>query len=639
MASVPPPTAGAGRGLVVRAQTRYDVQPTAHRVQVTVDAVATSFEPDTPDARTYYSGVNFAVQPGAANVVAFAGGRQISAAITRRTDDFTVIEVTFSRGVFFRQSYAYTVAFDLVDPGGAGTRDLRIGRSLAAFPVWAFGTQGEAGSSVLVELPRGYTPDLQGDEMDISELASGGTRLTAQPADPFAFFTYIAADRPGAFSESQLRVNVRDGRVRILIRAWDDDPQWAERVKRLIRRGLPELQELIGVAYPSMRPLTVEEAATSRLGEYAGIYDPATAEIRVRYDADGFVTLHEAAHIWFNGNLFLDRWIGEAWAEFYGVEAARSIGARGHTIELTDALLDVRIPLNDWGGIGVESIAVEEFGYAASYSLAQDIAERTDLEHLALVWVAADGGEMAYQPAHATDEPVTGVPIALQSWQRLLDLLEERTDVEYTDLWQEWVVNKRQLPLLATRQSARDQYADVLDAAGAWELPQSIRSYMGGWEFEATDKALTQASAVLEDRDAIVAMAAELDLTPPDALREAFQGDDGMDAAASEAAAEIGAMEVLGDAADRVEVPGLLASIGLLGRDLPFELSAARSAFSDGDLAAADRAAAQVIDASNAAADAGRVRVVAAGAGVLLLDGIGMGILLSRRRRRIQQLA
>ena len=54
--------------------------------------------------------------------------------------------------------------------------------------------------------------------------------------------------------------------------------------------------------------------------------------IRVRYDADAFVTLHEAAHIWFNGELFGDRWIGEAWAEFYGVTAAQPIGASGAII-------------------------------------------------------------------------------------------------------------------------------------------------------------------------------------------------------------------------------------------------------------------------------------------------------------------
>ena len=148
---------------------------------------------------------------------------------------------------------------------------------------------------------------------------------------------------------------------------------------RLLRRGLPALQALIGVDYPVSGRLSVEEAATSRLGEYAGIYNRVTGVIRVRYDADGFVTLHEAAHLWFNGDFFEDRWIGEAWAEFYGVTAGRRIGASGATFDLTDELLGLRIPLNDWGAIGVESLQVEDFAYAATYSLARRIADRTDL--------------------------------------------------------------------------------------------------------------------------------------------------------------------------------------------------------------------------------------------------------------------
>ena len=125
-------------------------------------------------------------------------------------------------------------------------------------------------------------------------------------------------------------------RANLLIRAWDDDPAWDQQVTRLLRRGLPTLQDLIGIDYPVSGRLSVEEAATSRLGEYAGIYNRVTGVIRVRYDADAFVTLHEAAHLWFNAELFEDRWIGEAWAEFYGVTAGQRIGASGASFDLTD---------------------------------------------------------------------------------------------------------------------------------------------------------------------------------------------------------------------------------------------------------------------------------------------------------------
>jgi hypothetical protein len=630
------PVAAAEGGLVVLAQARYQVQPAEHRVRVTIDAVATSFEPNTAEGQIYYSGISFAVPAGASNVAASAGGQSIGARIEETNDDFTTIEVTFGRGVFFRQSYRYTVSFDLVDPGGAGTRDLRIGRSLVAFPVWAFGTQGEPGSSVRVELPASYTADQQGSEMAEAELPGGGTLLTAEPDDPSGFFAYISADRPGAFANRNLQIDVNGTSAQVLIRPWEDDPAWGKRLISLMRRGLPALQELIGIEYPVSGRLSVEEAAVSRLGEYAGIYNSVTGVIRVRYDADAIVALHEAAHIWFNGDLFRDRWINEAWAEFYAVEAGRLIDEQGAIIELTDELLAVRIPLNEWGAIGVESLQVEDFAYAATYSLAQDIAERTDLDALRLVWLAADEAEQSYQPAHRADDPERGVPFDLEDWKRLLDLLENRTGVEYVDLWEEWVVNDDQLPLLAERDAARSEHEDTIATAGDWELPSAIRAELGAWEFDDAQEALADAAMVLAERDRIVGLAAALELDPPDTLRQAFEGDEGLDDAVAEAAAEIEALGLLAAAAEMLEAePGLLESIGMVGSDPQADLAAARGSFEGGELEASREAAARATAARDGADDAGRTRVAVAGGGVLLLDGLGLAYAFARRRRRL----
>ena len=635
--ALPPQTAAADGGLVVRAQTRYEVLPADHRVHVTVDAVATSHEPNTPEGQVYYSGVNFAVQPGATNVIAVSGGQQIGATVTQQRDDFALIEVTFARGVFFQQSYAYTVSFDLVDPGGEGTRDLRIGESLAAFPVWAFGTANEPGSSVEVDLPAGYNASQDGSRMRRSKGADGGIVLRAEPSDPFSFFAYVTADRPGAFTNDAFQVDVNGISTGVLIRAWQDDPDWRIWVTRLMRRGLPALQDLIGVDYPGREPrrLTVEEAAVSRLGEYAGIYDPVTGRIRVRYDADAYVALHEAAHIWFNGTLFDSRWINEAWAEFYAVEAGRELGFDGRTLRLTRALLEARIPLNDWGAVGVESLEIEEFAYAATYSLAQDIARRTQPEALERVWLAADSGEIAYQPIHGEPEPGTGKATNLADWKLLLDLVEERTGVNHADLWREWVVNKRQLPQIAERRSARDRYHDVVEEAGDWELPASIRRDMSAWQFDAAVDALTVASEILNDRDAIAAAAAELDLTAPSTLRDAFEGEGGLDAAASQAGVELETLELLADGSSRLaDEPQLLESIGLIGRDPAAEQQRARESFESGDLDAAGDRAAAALAMREDAEDSGRIRVLVAGGLVLVLDGAAIAYGISRRRRQ-----
>jgi hypothetical protein len=632
----PPPAAAARGGLVVVAQTRYVVEPAAHVVHVTVDAVATSLEPDTTAGQTYYTGVNFAVQPGAANVSATSGGQGIGASVSRREDDFSVISVSFGRGIFYRQSYAYTVRFDLVDAGGKGTRDLRIGSSLAAFPVWAFGTEGESGSSVSVDLPDGYTPDVQGEPMQQGHAAGGGIRLSASPSDPLRFFAYVTADRPGAFANTSTRVDVNGVSTSVLVRSWDDDPSWGRRVTNLMRRGLPVLGKLIGFDYPGQEPrsLTVEEAATSRLGEYAGIYDPDVSLIQIRYDADAVVTLHEAAHIWFNATLFKDRWIGEAWAEYYAARAVAHLGAHGRTPVLTDTMLRSKIPLNDWGAIGVESLEVEDFAYAATYEVAREIAARAGNADLRLVWEAADADQEAYLPIHHAPPASAHVAFDVEGWQRLLDLLEERSGDDYSDLWRRWIVDDQQLPLLAERESARQRYAQVVAAAGDWELPASIRHEMGLWQFDDARAALEAATSVLHQRGAIAAAARSLDLSAPPTLQATFEGDGGMQAAAAEADAERRTIRELETAAGHLGAgDSLLETIGLLGNDPHGQLAAARARFEDGDLAAADRQAAELVASVQGAADAGRLRVAAAGGGVLLVDGIWLWLVRPRRRR------
>jgi hypothetical protein len=618
------------------------VEPDLHRVHVTVDAVATSFEPDSGSGQTYYTGVNFAVQPGASNVLAASGGPAVRAEISRRADDFSVISVDFGRAVSYQQSVAYAVSFDLVDAGGRGTRDLRIGSSLAAFPVWAFGSAGEAGSSVSVDLPAGYSPDVQGDPMERSSRGDGGVRLSAAPDDPIQFFAYLTADRPGAFANTSTRVDVNGLSTSVLVRSWDDDPAWGRRVTNLMRRGLPVLQRLIGFDYPGHEPraLTVEEAATSRLGEYAGIYDPDVSLIQIRYDADAVVTLHEAAHIWFNGTLFTDRWIGEAWAEFYAARAVARLGAHGRTPVMTDALLQAKIPLNDWGAIGVESLDVEDFAYAATYEVAREIAARAGTADLRLAWRAADAGEEAYLPVHHPPPAPAHVAFDVADWQRLLDLLEERSGDDYSDLWRRWIVDDEQLPLLAQRESVRHRYAQVVTAAGPWELPASIRHQMGLWQFDQARAALEAAASVLRKRDRIATEAERLDLAAPPTLQATFEGDAGLDAAAAEAEGELRTLDELTAAANHLDAgSGPLVTIGLLGNDPSAQLAAARTAFEDGDLAAADRRAADLVRSVSGAADAGRLRVVVAGGGLLVLDGAWLWLVRPRRRRMASSLA
>ena len=395
--------------------------------------------------------------------------------------------------------------------------------------------------------------------------------------------------------------------------------------------------ELIGLPYPSPGTLTVEEAATSRLGEYAGVYNSLTAIIRVRYDADAYVGLHEAAHIWFNGDLFRDRWIGEAYAEFYGVQAAQAIGATGEAFDLTDELLANKIPLNDWGEIGAVEIGVEEYAYAATYHLALLIFERTDLAGLRAVWLGAHNSEMAYQPANGEGDPEKGVDFGLEGWQQLLDLLDARAGASFDDLWTDWVVNADEQREMEDRAVARDQYVAVVEDAGAWNLPKDLRYAMGSWKFDQAETAMASASEVLDARDKIQADAGDLHLTPPAYLQQLFERDGGLKAAKAEAELQIGALTDIAATTDRLaEKESLLESIGLLGADPAAELASARKAFEADQLHVASNDAERALAERAGAAEAGQTRVLVAGGGVLLVSGATFaGFRIRARRRRM----
>ncbi|HEX5396707.1 MAG TPA: hypothetical protein VFX74_06395 [Candidatus Limnocylindria bacterium] len=626
--------ARAADTLQVVAATTYQLLPDQGRVHVRIDATATSHEPDTDDGRVI-TGLTFSVQPGIANLVATSDGTRLAARITQRTDEFTDVELTFGQPLHFEDSYRYRVSFDLVDPGGAAGRDIRIGRSVVAFPAWAFGSSNVPGGSVRIDVPAGYNVSVEGTQMASSGGGDQPTTLRAERLpDPFAFFAYISADRPGAFSETPLSVSLGDRTATINVRAWEDDPAWGSRMQDLLRDGLPALRELIGLDYTLSGSLSVEEAATSRLGEYAGIFNDIADTITIRYDADAYVALHEAAHIWFNEKLFPERWIGEAFAEFYAVQAGKEIGATGETFELDDAALKHRIPLNSWGDVGVEDLAVEDYAYAATYHLATLIAGRTDLAGLRTVWKAAADDELSYLPTHAGVAPGVSIAVTQQGWQRLLDLLEERTGTSYTDLWDEWVVADADRPLLAERTAARGAYAATVRRAGDWELPQRIRYDLGSWSFDAATAEIAAANDVLGQRDRIASAASALDLTPPPTLESAFEGGGGLRAAADEANAELTTLDAISDAGALLAIePSTLESIGLWGEQPQQDLDAARTAFEAADLGAADDAAARLMGTRGGAQDAGRQRVAIAGGGLLGLDGLIMAGLALRRRR------
>ena len=89
-------------------------------------------------------------------------------------------------------------------------------------------------------LPAGFRTSLQGSEMATTTGPDGELVLSAANlADPFDFFAYLVADRPGTFGEHHLQTTVAGRPAPLWIRSWEDDPEWGTRMGDLISEGLP----------------------------------------------------------------------------------------------------------------------------------------------------------------------------------------------------------------------------------------------------------------------------------------------------------------------------------------------------------------------------------------------------------------
>lgn len=613
----------------------YDVQPDRQRVHVTVDLVATNRSRETVTTRYVYDRANLSVLPGTTGFRATSDGVKVTASVTSATSRSTLLTIRFAKTLRSGHSTKLHLTFDLPDPGGAPSRDIRVGDALAMFPVWAYGTSGTPGSTVSVRFPVGYQAQATTGKLGPATIGADGTvSLTSGPLpDPLRFVAYVVADRPGAYAETPLAIGLGDRTASLTVRAWKDDPAWAKRVVALLRTGLPALAAAIALPYPRTDNVVVEEAVGRSIGGSAGVYDPTAGTIRLAYLAKPDVVLREAAHLWFDGRLFADRWIIEGFASWAGERAAAAVKTGGPVASLTPAIEAAAIPLNAWAvpaDGGVPS-AAEAYGYAASTELTRLIVARTGADGLKAVLAAIAGHEAPYQPTAATRAEVG--PSAPTDWRGLLDLLAERAGVDATDLWRTWVARAQDFALLDARTRARADYATLLAAAGDWRLPRSVRDALGAWRFDEAEVRIEAAGAALTARDELAVAAAVVGLVPPPNLRTAFEADDVAGAAAEAHVGRAIVDQIVAARQAGARPADLLVQVGLLGQDPLAELAAASSAFTAGDLAVAQARAIGARETWAGAADLGglRLRVLAA---LALVVAVAALFIATRVRRR-----
>jgi hypothetical protein len=600
----------------------YAVDPAAGAIAVTVSVTFTNTLPDPPGQISAFTHVDLAIQDGASAVAASDATGQLAVAVSPRNGARVVSVATRSR-VRYNTSVSFTLTYQLAD---GATPDLYVRPGVVRFPAWGFGTS----SQVTVRLPAGFEALAAGDPLTITHDAAGVVLTSGAIPDPVGWLAVVTAVPPPDYVTQSASVPLATGTVDLQVRAWRDDASWGERTLTLLTQALPLLEETIGLPYPRVGPLVVSEAAGGETSR--GALPSANAEIQVAFDGSAFTLLHQAAHVWISDQLAADRWAREGLASHYAALVAPQLNVEPPYDPATRAadLAADAMPLVEW--FGDDGSSADAFGYAASWALVDRIASAVGEDRLVLALRRVAAGLSAYDPTEPDGEGADGRPFPAADTPRLLDQLAAVSSVDVADLFREGAFGPDAAVELGQRDAARAAYGHLLAAAGDWGAPDPVRAAMSEWRFDDAQTAITEASAWLTERDALIAKADAAGLVAPDRLRDRYLVTGGGREASAELEAEnalVNAYAAIQERAFGIRAP--LEAIGLLLADDPRQLLAeSADSFGEGNLRAAAAAIDRLELQLNRAPSDGAVRLAA---GIVLLALVGLGITVALRRR------
>lgn len=638
MLLVVPAAARAADGMTETGTTTYEVNPGKSEIEVTIKISVHNQKPDTVsgdiDTSYYWDKTEIAVEQEAGPVSATSNAGRVTQSTKSSDDYYRYIDLTYP-DVFYGQTRVVTATYAIpAAPHAKG--GFRAGLAYAS--LCAVGNGLDTGT-VSVVLPSGYDLYVDGGGDLKSTGTSGGKQVfsSGTQASPYKFWTCVDAEDPAKLTHTALTTADQA----FDIEAWPEDSSWSADVSGDINGDVPRLEDLTGLSMPG-GTVKIVEAGDLELGEYGGSYNSATTTADIPETVQKEVVAHELSHIWFNKNLFEDRWVSEGLAG-YSQQAA---GAGNYTpCSEPGAYPGTGSPdLMNWQLLTNNSTTqqenVSDWQYAASCYVFTTLAGVMGQDQFKTVLEAASAREMAYIGA-TPGEKTAGGNLPLSS-EQMLDLIDELgmvpagiTDLDTAqDLLAKYGIFDS--TALAARSTARAAYHALETSAGNWKMPFAVRNPMSNWQFDSAESAITTAKQILDARDSIQKTLPGFSLDGT-LLQKEFEG------AASQAdlASALADIEKLADAAATVDQAtkarsggqSILQAIGLLGTDLSAPLAQARTDLQNDKPDTASAEAQSVIDRVNAATDQGLLRGGAV-VGTLALLLLLLALILFVRRRR-----
>lgn len=558
-------------------------------------------------------------------------GRELQFTLFDQAEGIDALEIEFRRNLYYRQTAHIVVSFTLAEGTSADgdqwspNAASRVNAAYAGFIVWVHPAIETV--SVSITAPAGFEDETTGLNPFQSERVGDEVRFSADDIDPGSFWTFVSLRRDAALITTDVEVN----NIGFQVQSWPGDDDWKNQVTSALDEELPELINYLGLDWPVEEDISIVESYSPYLAGYGGWYDRELNQIEIGDAPDEHLILHELSHIWFNDELFYNRWITEGLAEQFAATVIESQGGEAEDPPPTSLIDSEAGPLNNWSSSNFGSDS-ESWFYGASWTVTNEIAEIIGQDTLAEVVRSAANNEISYLGDSGNPEIVDDET----TWHLYLDLIENRGDVEsdeILDLFREWVLTSRQSKQLDDRAVARAEYAQLQTDGEAWAPPFGVRSLMTDWDFDEATELMDAASSVVERRDALESAIDDFGGTLPAELETLYEAaTDDMTAVESALTSAEESASLIRDTKVSVgKADGLFQRIGAIGQEFDGPVAQAVVALDDGNYELADSTT-ETINADLAKLQ--RTGLQRAGGGLAGLFIVGLGALFTLRRRK-----
>ncbi len=614
------------------AEYLFRVSPEEGLVEVTIDLAVTADKPNRSAGgggyyEYYFQGYFLVIPEEAVDLtVTDPNGRELNYVIDEEVEDVKVLEIDFRRNIFYRQTANIVVNYTL--PAGAARSDAltRVNEAYAGFEIWLTPQIEEANVSVIT--PFGFDDRSTGSEPFTNRLQDGESLFVAEDVDPETFWSLVSLARDDSLTVTEVEI----GDHTVEISSWPGDDVWTEHVTTNLENGLPTLIEQVGLPWPIEGELAIIESYSPYLSGYAGWYDPNTDEIEIGDQLDSHLVFHELSHVWFNPELFDQRWITEGLADVFGAAVVESLGDEPPMPDRTSLVDGSAQPLNQWTTFTSEA-DVETWSYGASWTVTQAIVDEVGLETMSAAIQSAANDRIAYLgDGEAERGPKR------RDWRFYLDLIEnhgEVTDGKVSELFADWALLGTQRSTLDVRATSRTAYRELVESGDEWAPPFTVRKAMSDWRFDDADELIAESQALIGRRDDVVRTLTPVDAELPTDLERGFESGDDLEATGELLSDVAEAADQLRATNGRIEgIDGPLQWVGALGTDHRSDFDGAVSAFERNRLTDSIERS-QTIDGDiERLTTRGLIRTAAAVGGLLIIALIISWLVRRRKRNR-----